>query len=111
MDVRAAKDFLVEQTTQQASLERAPLSDSEKRMMYFAESSDAAEDPVKLNEESSRSVIRMNTKKRYRYCLHMRTSESRTAMRKQSLNETPPSTRFARETTICLFFGTGPRQA
>jgi len=51
MDVRAAKDFLVEQTTQQASLERAPLSDLEKRMMYFTESSDAAEDPVKLNEE------------------------------------------------------------
>jgi len=51
MDIRAAKDFLVEQTTQQASLERAPLSDLEKRMMYFTESSDAAEDPLKLNEE------------------------------------------------------------
>jgi len=51
MDVRATKDFLVEQTTQQASLARAPLSDLEKRMMYFTESSDAAEDPLKLNEE------------------------------------------------------------
>lgn len=51
MDVRSAKDFLVEQTAQQAGMERVSLSDLEKRIMYFTESPDAVEDPVKLNEE------------------------------------------------------------
>jgi hypothetical protein len=51
MRVREAKDFLVAQTAEQAALEAVPLSDLEKRMMYFTESPDAVEDPVKLNEE------------------------------------------------------------
>ena len=51
MDARTAKDLLVEQTAQQASLERVPLSDLEKRMMYFTEGPDAVEDTVKLNKE------------------------------------------------------------
>ena len=51
MQVREAKDFLVTQAAQQAALEGVPLSDLEKRMMYFTESSDAMEDAVKLNEE------------------------------------------------------------
>jgi len=51
MKVREAKDFLVAQTTQQAALEGAPLSDLEKRMMYFTESGYVPEDPIKLNEE------------------------------------------------------------
>jgi hypothetical protein len=51
MRVREAKDFLVAQTAEQAALEGVPLSDLEKRMMYFTESSDTVEDPVKLYEE------------------------------------------------------------
>jgi hypothetical protein len=51
MRVREAKDFLVTQTAEQAALEGVPLSELEKRMMYFTESPDAVEDPVKLNEE------------------------------------------------------------
>jgi hypothetical protein len=51
MQVREAKDFLVAQTAEQAALEGAPLSDLEKRMMYFTEGPDAVEDPVKLNDE------------------------------------------------------------
>jgi hypothetical protein len=51
MQVREAKDFFVGQTAEQAALEGVPLSDLEKRMMYFTESPDAVEDPVKLNEE------------------------------------------------------------
>ena len=51
MRVREAKDFLVAQTAEQASLEGVPLSDLEKRMMYFTESKDALEDPASLNEE------------------------------------------------------------
>jgi hypothetical protein len=51
MDTKQAKDFLVEQTAKQAALENVPLSDLEKRIMYFTESEDAAEDPIALNGE------------------------------------------------------------
>lgn len=51
MQVREAKDFLVQQTAEQASLEGVPLSDLEKRMMYFTESGYVPEDPIKLNDE------------------------------------------------------------
>ena len=51
MKVREAKDFLVQQVTEQASLEGIPLSDLEKRMMYFTEGKDAVEDPATLNDE------------------------------------------------------------
>jgi hypothetical protein len=51
MQVREAKDFLVAQTAQQAALENVPLSDLEKRMMYFTEAGECPEDPIKLNEE------------------------------------------------------------
>ena len=49
--VREAKDFLVAQTAEQAVLEDMPLSDLEKRMMYFTEGPGAIEDPATLNEE------------------------------------------------------------
>lgn len=51
MRVREAKDFLVTQTAEQAALEGVPLSDLEKRMMYFTEGKDAPEDPTALNDE------------------------------------------------------------
>ncbi len=51
MRIREAKDFLVSQTAEQAALESVPLSDLEKRMMYFTESGYVPEDPIKLNEE------------------------------------------------------------
>lgn len=51
MHVREAKDFLVQQAAEQAALEGVPLSDLEKRMMYFTETDECPEDPIKLNEE------------------------------------------------------------
>jgi hypothetical protein len=51
MKVREAKDFLVAQTAEQAASEGVPLSDLEKRMMYFTESGYVPEDPIKLNDE------------------------------------------------------------
>jgi hypothetical protein len=51
MKAREAKDFLVAQTAEQAALEGVPLSDLEKRMMYFTESGYVPEDPIKLNDE------------------------------------------------------------
>jgi hypothetical protein len=50
MRVQEAKDFLVQQTAQQAALENVPLSDLEKRMMYFTESGECPEDPIELND-------------------------------------------------------------
>jgi hypothetical protein len=49
MRVREAKDFLVQQTTQQASIENVSFSDLEKRMMYFTESGGMTEDALDLN--------------------------------------------------------------
>ena len=51
MQVREAKDFLVQQTAEQAAIEGVPLSDLEKRMMYFTECGYVPEDPIALNEE------------------------------------------------------------
>jgi hypothetical protein len=51
MQSRDAKDFLVQQTVQQAEIEGVSLSDLEKRMMCFTEGADAAEDPTQLNQE------------------------------------------------------------
>lgn len=51
MNAKQAKDFLVQQTAEQAALEGVPLSDLEKRMMYFTESDASCENPLELNEE------------------------------------------------------------
>jgi len=50
MRVREAKDFLVQQTAEQAAIENVPLSTLEKRMMYFTEAGECPEDPVALND-------------------------------------------------------------
>ncbi|HEY6944638.1 MAG TPA: hypothetical protein VI431_05820 [Candidatus Acidoferrum sp.] len=50
MRLLEAKDFLVQQTAEQAALENVPLSDLEKRMMYFTETDECPEDPIALNE-------------------------------------------------------------
>ena len=46
-----AKDFLVQQTAKQAEIENVPLSDLEKRMMYFTETGEMRENPSELNDE------------------------------------------------------------
>src|SRR5260370_1946924 len=51
MRAREAKDFLVQQTAEQARLDDVPLSELEKRMMYFTESGEMPEDPIRLNDE------------------------------------------------------------
>lgn len=50
MRVLEAKDFLVQQTAEQAALENVPLSDLEKRMMYFTEADECPENPIALND-------------------------------------------------------------
>lgn len=52
MNTKQAKDFLVGQTFEQAALESVPLTDVEKRMMYFTESDPSSCDsPIELNDE------------------------------------------------------------
>jgi hypothetical protein len=52
MNTKQAKDFLTDQAAQQAALDRTPLSDVEKRMMYFTESDPAScDDPISLHDE------------------------------------------------------------
>ncbi len=50
MRVCEAKDFLVQQTAEQAVLENVPLSGLEKLMMYFTETGECPEDPIALND-------------------------------------------------------------
>jgi hypothetical protein len=52
MNTKEAKDFLVQQTAEQAALEGVSLSDLEKRMMYFVENDPTScADPLELNQE------------------------------------------------------------
>lgn len=52
MNAKEAKDFLVQQTAEQAALERVSLSDLEKRMMYFVENDPTScANPLELNDE------------------------------------------------------------
>jgi hypothetical protein len=48
--VREAKDFLVQQTAEQATLDNVPLSDIEKRTMYFTETGECPENSIPLND-------------------------------------------------------------
>jgi hypothetical protein len=52
MKTKQAKDFLVQQTAEQAARESVALSETEKKMMYFTESdATSCDNPVELNEE------------------------------------------------------------
>jgi hypothetical protein len=52
MNTKQAKDFLVQQTTEQATLEKVSLSTVEKKMMYFTESDPVScDNPLELNDE------------------------------------------------------------
>jgi hypothetical protein len=52
MNTKQAKDFLVQQTGEQAVLENVSLSDIEKEMMYFTESDPTScENPLELNDQ------------------------------------------------------------
>jgi hypothetical protein len=50
MNVREAKDFLVQKTIEQACFENVPLSGLERRMIYFTETGARPEDPTALND-------------------------------------------------------------
>jgi hypothetical protein len=52
MNTKQAKDFLVLQTAEQAALDNVPLTDIEKRMMYFTESDRiSCDNPLGVNDE------------------------------------------------------------
>jgi hypothetical protein len=70
MRVREAKDFLLAQTAEQASLEGVPLADLEKRMMYFTEGAGATEDPTTLNEAFETQYDRAKYEKKISHLMH-----------------------------------------
>jgi len=52
MNAKEAKDFIVQETVVQASLDSVSLSDLERRMMYFVENDPSScKDPLTLNDE------------------------------------------------------------
>lgn len=52
MNTKQAKDFLVAQAFEEAARDGVPLSDVEKRMLYFTESdATSCENPIELNDE------------------------------------------------------------
>jgi len=52
MKTKQAKNFLVQEMTEQAARENIPVSDIEKKMMYFTESDSAScDNPAELNDE------------------------------------------------------------
>ena len=52
MNTKEAKDYLLQQTAEQAALENVVLSDVEKRMLYFTESDPSScDNPIDLNDE------------------------------------------------------------
>ena len=51
MNVREARDFLVQQTAEQAVIDGVGLSDLERRMMYYAQGDSAREIDADLNDE------------------------------------------------------------
>ena len=52
MNTKEAKDFLVQESAEQAVLENVSLSDVERRMMYFTENDPAScDNPLELNQE------------------------------------------------------------
>jgi hypothetical protein len=52
MNTKEAKDFLLQESAEQAVLENVSLSDVERRMMYFTENDPAScDNPLELNQE------------------------------------------------------------
>jgi hypothetical protein len=64
MKIREAKNFLVQQTVEQAQQDNVPLSELEKRMMYFTEGKGALEDPALLNDEFEKQYDTANYEKK-----------------------------------------------
>jgi hypothetical protein len=64
MNIREAKDFLVQKTGEQAALENVSFSDLERRMMYFTETGECPEDSIALNDafEAEYDTERYETK-------------------------------------------------
>jgi hypothetical protein len=65
---REAKDFLVQQATDQAQRDGVSLCELEKRMMYFTEGEDAVENPAELNEEFEANTKHRSMKQKLRAC-------------------------------------------
>ena len=75
-----AKDFLVQQVAEQAAIEHIPLSDLERRMMYFTESGEMREDAIALNDAFDAKYIAEEYEAKISSLLH----HARNRLRKES---------------------------
>lgn len=84
MNTRQAKDFLADQAAQQAVLDHIPLSDLEKRMMYFTETDPAScAGPIGLKTSSKQNMTLQNQKENVKASpSRLQTLESRKSRRK-----------------------------
>jgi hypothetical protein len=109
MKTKQAKDFLVLETTQQAARENIPLSDIEKKMMYFRESdATSCDNPSELNDkfEAQHNTAEYEAKgfTPAPPCL-----QQVECGRPRGIG-TKPFARFAKVTTTFWFCGTASRQ-
>jgi len=66
MKTKQAKDFLVQQTAEQAARESVPLSETEKKMMYFTESdATSCDNPVELMKNLKHNMTQLIMKLRF----------------------------------------------
>jgi len=108
MKVLEAKDFLVRQTAEQAALENVPLSDLEKRMVYFTETDECPEDPIALNDafEAEYDTAEYEAKSRGSSITPIGACEKKTMP--SARTGILPSNACAAATTICWSCGTCP---
>jgi hypothetical protein len=100
MRVREAKDFLVQHTAEQARFEGVPLSELEKRMMYFTESGYVPEDPIALNEEFEAKYDTQDMNKKLRsFSIMCISAHARKTMRREGASM-PQSNLCGAEITI-----------
>jgi len=99
-----AKDFLVQQTAEQAALENVPLSDLEKRMMYFTETDECPEDPIALNDAFEAEYETDEYEAKVRSSCITPTSECAKKIPKSSVVGKKPCRNSPKETTIFWSF-------
>ena len=105
MNARQAKDFLVNQAAEQASLDGIPLSDLEKRMMCFTESDDSCQVPLHSMRNLSRNKKQPNTNRKIHAYFTVPINASRTRVRKVLDNGTRRFESSRRATIICWCCG------
>lgn len=104
MNAKEAKDFLVQQTAEQATLENVPLSDLEKRMMYFVENDPmSCSNPLELNSEFEAQYDAREYEAKIGGLLQRAHKRLKVKVPGKYAIGTTPSEHFAKVIITCLF--------